>query len=104
MLTEYKTQGRGGSGIKTLQITDKTKELVGAKVVGPDSAQRGEEFVAISKNGVVIRSGVEEVPVLGRATQGVRIMKLRKGDLVASLVVLHPNEKNTTLDDGESSK
>ncbi len=93
MLTEYKTQGRGGSGIKTLQITDKTKELIGAKVVGPKPAELGEEFVAISKNGQVIRSGVDEVPVLGRATQGVRLMKLRKGDAVASLVVLRPDQE-----------
>ncbi len=90
-LTEYKTQGRGGSGIKTLQITDKTKELIGAKVVGPKPRELGEEFVAMSKNGQVIRSGVEEVPMLGRATQGVRLMKLRKDDLVASLVVLRPD-------------
>jgi DNA gyrase subunit A len=92
LLKEYKTQGRGGSGIKTLQITSKTKELIGAKVVGPDSKASDEEFVAMSKNGVVIRSGVDEVSELGRATQGVRVMKLRPGDSVASLVVLKGNE------------
>ncbi len=97
-LSEYKTQGRGGSGIKTLQITDKTKELVGSKVVGPDPEKLGEEFVAISKNGQVIRSGVDEVPILGRVTQGVRLMKLKKGDFVASLVVLRPeNAENNAI-------
>ncbi len=105
LLKEYKTQGRGGSGIKTLQITDKTKELIGAKVVGPNSKENGEEFVAISKNGVVIRSGVDEVPVLGRATQGVRVMKLRPGDSVASLVVLKGNEiTNDTAEAKETKK
>ncbi|MCD5384627.1 MAG: DNA gyrase subunit A [Candidatus Pacebacteria bacterium] len=100
LLKEYKVQGRGGSGIKTLQITDKTKELIGAKVVGPNSKENEEEFVAISKNGVVIRSGVDEVSVLSRATQGVRVMKLRAGDSVASLVVLKGND----IDDDKKGK
>lgn len=94
LLKEYKTQGRGGSGIKTMAITDKTKELIGAKVVGPDSKEQEEEYVAISTNGQVIRSGVDEVPVLSRATQGVRLMKLRAGDKVASLVVLRGDSED----------
>jgi DNA gyrase subunit A len=101
LLSEYKTQGRGGSGIKTLAITDKTKELIGAKVVGPDPKALGEEFVAMSKNGQVIRSGVEEVPVLSRATQGVRLMKMRPGDLVASLVVLQSDHSDEEEDSNE---
>jgi len=104
LLKEYKTQGRGGSGIKTLQITDKTKELIGAKVVGPKPADLGEEFVAMSKNGQVIRSGVEEVPVLSRATQGVRLMKMRKDDLVASLVVLRPEVEEVSNDEETKTK
>ncbi len=104
LLKEYKTQGRGGSGIKTLQITDKTKELIGAKVVGPNSKENGEEFVAMSKNGVVIRSGVDEVSMLGRATQGVRVMKLRPGDSVASLVVLKGNEINQDEEETKNKK
>lgn len=81
---EYKVQKRGGSGIKTVNISDKTKELVGAEVIDRD----GGEIVAISKKGVVIRSALEEVPVLSRATVGVRIMKLKKDDSVASMITL----------------
>lgn len=81
---EYKVQNRGGAGIKTANLTDKTGLLVAAKVLAEDS----EEVVAISKRSQVIRLGTEEIPSLGRSTQGVRIMKLRSGDSVASVVAL----------------
>jgi len=83
-LSEYKTQGRGGSGIKTLNVTDKTGRLVGAKVITLDH----KEIMAMSQKSQVIRTSLESVPSLGRATQGVRIMKLRSGDVVASLTVV----------------
>lgn len=83
-LKDYKTQKRGGSGIKTAKITPKTGQLIAAHVViSPD-----EEVVAISKKSQVIRTGVNEIPTLGRQTQGVRIMKLREGDSIASLTCL----------------
>jgi DNA gyrase subunit A len=88
-LSEYKTQGRGGGGIKTMSITAKTKQLVGATVVvGKDG-----ELVAMSKKSQTIRTGLEEIPTLSRATQGVRVMKMREGDQVASFVVFEsPDE------------
>ena len=82
-LSEYKTQGRGGSGIKTMSITAKTKQLVGAAVV----LAKGGELVAMSKKSQTIRTGLDEIPTLSRATQGVRVMKMREGDSVASFVV-----------------
>jgi len=82
-LSEYKTQGRGGSGIKTMSITAKTKQLVGAAVV----LARGGELVAMSKKSQTIRTGLDEISTLSRATQGVRVMKMREGDSVASFVV-----------------
>jgi len=81
---EYKIQNRGGSGIKTAKLTEKTGSLVSAKILDETS----EEIVAISKKSQVIRLGVNEVPNLGRQTQGVRIMKLRDGDAIASVVAL----------------
>ena len=81
-LDEYKVQGRGGSGIKTMSITAKTKQLVGATVV-----LNGGELVAMSKKSQTIRTGLDEIPTLSRATQGVRVMKMREGDQVASFVV-----------------
>jgi DNA gyrase subunit A len=83
-LEEYKTQGRGGSGIKTVNITEKTGRLMVAKVIIDEEA----EMLAISKNSQVIKTELKTIPTLGRATQGVRIMKLRDGDSVASLAIL----------------
>lgn len=83
-LKEYKVQGRGGAGIKTVNISAKTGDLIGAEVV---TAETGE-IVAISKASVVIRTGLSEVPRLGRAAQGVRIMKLRPGDQAATFICL----------------
>lgn len=83
-LSEYKVQNRGGSGIKTAQLTEKTGLLVGARVVYESDA----EVIVISKKSQVIRTGLQDISVLGRATQGVRIMKLRTGDYIASLTVL----------------
>jgi DNA gyrase subunit A len=83
-LSEYKTQRRGGSGIKTAKVTPKTGDLIASKVVGGVEA----EVVAISKKSQVIRVNLSEIPSLGRQTQGVRIMKLREGDSIASLVCL----------------
>ncbi len=83
-LKEYKTQKRGGSGIKTAKITPKTGSLMAARVVvSPD-----EEVVAISKKSQVIRTDVKGIATLGRQTQGVRIMRMRDGDAIASLTCL----------------
>ncbi|MEX0910303.1 MAG: DNA gyrase subunit A [Candidatus Paceibacterota bacterium] len=83
-LKEYKIQKRGGSGIKTAKLTSKTGKLIGAKVLSAEE----EEIVAISKQGQVIRTRLEEIPTLGRQTQGVRIMKMKADDEIASLTCL----------------
>ena len=85
-ISEYKVQGRGGSGIKTAEVTPKTGEIIGARVFFGDLKE--EELVVVSKKGQVIRTGVAEIPSLSRATQGVRIMKMREGDSIASMVAL----------------
>ena len=83
-LSEYKVQNRGGSGILTMNVTDKTGPLISAKVVTDEI----EEMVAMSKKSQVIRVNLKEIPTLGRSTQGVRVMKLRDGDSLASLICL----------------
>ncbi|MCX6786594.1 MAG: DNA gyrase subunit A [Candidatus Kaiserbacteria bacterium] len=85
-MSEYKVQGRGGSGIKTAAVTPKTGEIIGAKIVVGDLKE--EELVVISKKGQVIRTSVAEIPSLSRATQGVRVMRLYPGDSIASMVAL----------------
>ena len=81
---DYKIQKRGGSGIKTMKLTAKTGNLIISRVV----AKADAELVAISKHGQVIRTAVGEIPVHRRQTLGVRIMKLREGDSLASLTFL----------------
>ncbi len=83
-LAEFKTQKRGGSGIRAMNVTPKTGKVMTGLIIDG----REGEMVAISKQSQVIRVNLEEIPVSGRATQGVRIMKLREGDSIASLIAL----------------
>ncbi len=84
-IKEYKVQNRGGSGIKTVKVTDKTGAVVGALVLTPEERADGE-LVIMSKKGQVIKLPLKDVPTLGRDTQGVRVMKMRAGDSIASIV------------------
>lgn len=83
-LKEYKVQKRGGSGIKTMEVTKKTGEMMASMTIGTEET----EVIAVSKQGQIIRTSLAEIPTLGRQTQGVRIMKLREADTVASLTCL----------------
>ena len=77
---EYRLQSRGGSGIKTANVTAKTGELVYSCILSGDE----EDLIVISRKGTVIRTEINSVPKISRSTQGVRIMKLDEGDKVAS--------------------
>lgn len=81
-VSQYKIQGRGGSGIKTANITAKTGGIMLVCMVS--DASDNEDLIVISQKGKVIRTEVKSISVLGRATQGVRIMKMEEGDKVAS--------------------
>jgi len=82
---EYKVQKRGGSGIKTAKVTDKTGLIVGGVVIGGEERTLGE-LVIMSQKGQVIKLPLKDIPTLGRQTQGVRVMKMRVGDSIASIV------------------
>lgn len=82
---EYKVQKRGGSGIKTAKITSKTGTVVGAAIVSAEDKAEGE-LIVMSKKGQVIKLSLKDVPSLGRQTQGVKVMKMRAGDSIASIV------------------
>ncbi|MEK7481688.1 MAG: DNA gyrase subunit A [Patescibacteria group bacterium] len=85
-LGEYKVQGRGGSGIKTMNVTAKTGMIVNMKITEKETA---DDVIIISTKGQVIRVPFTSVPRLGRATQGVRIMRFKEeGDSVASVTLL----------------
>lgn len=83
-IKEYKTQGRGGSGIKAANVTPKTGNLAAAKILTGEE----EDLIVISQKGQVIRTEIRSIPTLNRATQGVRIMRLEAGDKVASATCL----------------
>jgi DNA gyrase subunit A len=82
---EYKVQKRSGSGIKTAKITTKTGDVIGAAIVLKEDRAEGE-LIVMSKKGQVIKLPLKDVPSLGRQTQGVRVMKMRPGDSIASIV------------------
>ena len=82
-LSQYKTQGRGGSGIKTAKITSKTGPVVASKIITNE-----EEILALSVKGQMIRTKLESIRMAGRATQGVHIMNLNSGDKVVGVVCL----------------
>lgn len=79
LLKEYRLQNRGGSGIKTAKVTLKTGNLISAKILNNE-----DSLIVISKRGQIIRTQIKQIPLLSRATQGVRIMKLNDNDTVAS--------------------
>jgi len=83
-IDQFTAHARGGVGIRSAVVNDKTGELVGVKRLLNDD----QELILISKNGQTIRLGLKDIPSLGRATQGVRIMRLNDGDCVVSLALV----------------
>ena len=84
---EYRLQGRGGSGIKAAKVTSKTGKIVGARLINNKDLDR--DMIIISSHGQVIRMPLKAVSQLGRATQGVHLMRFREaGDKVASITVI----------------
>ena len=82
-LSEYKVQSRGGSGIRTMNVTPKTGLLVAALITSDET-----EILALSAKGQVIRTALESVRLTGRAAQGVRVMHLKPGDRLAGVIIL----------------
>ncbi|MFO0780572.1 MAG: DNA gyrase C-terminal beta-propeller domain-containing protein [Candidatus Gracilibacteria bacterium] len=83
--TDYRLQTRGGSGVKTANITEKTGKIVGAKIINEDT--KGD-LIIVSKQGVIIRMNLKDIPSQGRTTQGVYLMRMNENDTVASTTVI----------------
>ena len=101
---DYRLQSRGGTGVKTANITAKTGKVVGAEVLTQDMAI---DLIIISKSGQVIRMSTKHIPSQGRATQGVYLMRLRPSDKVASissLVATDDEDEEETTDDKKDAK
>ena len=88
-IDEYPRKGRGGMGVKTVQLTEAKGKLAGARVV-----REGYQVMLISNGGTVIRMPVEEVKRLGRATQGVIVMRLRESEQVSTLAPVVESESD----------
>jgi DNA gyrase subunit A len=88
LFKEYRLQSRGGKGIINIKVTGKNGEAVGLKSVSDK-----DEIMLITEKGMIVRSPVKDIRTTGRSTQGVRLMKLDKGDSVASVAKIVPEEK-----------
>ena len=88
-VAQFTPHARGGVGIRSAVVNNKTGELVGVKTLGDTDEQ---EVIIISRNGQTIRLRIKDIPALGRATQGVRIMRLNDGDEVVSLALVEKAE------------
>ncbi len=84
---EYRKTSRGGKGVKTLNITDKTGELVAMKNVTDEN-----DLMIINRSGITIRMAVSDIKVAGRATQGVRLINIKDGDAIAAISAVNKSE------------
>ena len=89
-VSEYPLKGRGGMGVRTVQLTEARGKLAGARVV-----RDGYQVMLISNGGTVIRMSVDEVKRLGRSTQGVIVMRLREGEQVVALAPVVESDDDT---------
>jgi DNA gyrase subunit A len=99
-IEDYRVTNRGGKGVKTINITDKTGKLIAIKPVTDN-----DDLMIINKSGIVIRQGVEALRVMGRATQGVRLINLKDGDEIASVakVAREIEEEGGEIENGETT-
>jgi DNA gyrase subunit A len=95
-LDEYRVQHRGGRGIITLKRSDKTGDIVALKEVLPD-----DELMMITKKGIMIRVPVEGIRIIGRNTQGVKVMNLTPGDLVVDVARVVKEDEDDAVDEDD---
>ncbi|MFI3295155.1 MAG: DNA gyrase subunit A [Rikenellaceae bacterium] len=92
-IDEYRTQSRGGKGVKTIQITEKTGKLISIQSVTDDN-----DLMIINRSGLTIRTPVSDIRLTGRAAQGVRIINLRATDSIASVVAVPKSEEEEIVE------
>jgi DNA gyrase subunit A len=94
-LDDYRITNRGGKGVKTINVTDKTGQLISI-----DSVTDNDDLMIINRSGLIIRMAVADLRVMGRATQGVRLINLRDNDSIAAVTKVEADE--TSGDDEPS--
>ncbi len=92
-IEEYRIQTRGGKGIKTYNITDKTGVLIGAQIVHP-----GDEIMIINNIGVLIRLSVDDISTMGRSTSGVTLMRTKDDSMLVSIAKVHDTDDEDELE------
>ena len=92
-LDEYRITNRGGKGVKTINITEKTGKLISIQAVTDQN-----DLMIINRSGLTIRTAVEQIRVAGRATQGVKIINLREGDVIASVMAVPKSEEEEAVE------
>jgi DNA gyrase subunit A len=93
-LEDYRITNRGGKGVKTISITDKTGSLVSIKNVTDE-----DDLMIINKSGIAIRMAVEDLRVMGRATQGVKLINLKGNDSIAAVAKVMKEEEEEEAED-----
>lgn len=96
-IDDYRVTNRGGKGVKTINITEKTGQLIGIKDVTDN-----DDLMIINKSGLTIRMNVSDLRVMGRATQGVRLIKLNEEDEIASIAKIEDVKEEETANDVEN--
>jgi DNA gyrase subunit A len=97
LLEDYRITNRGGKGVKTIGVSEKTGHLVSIKAVTD-----ADDLMVINKSGIMIRIGVADLRVMGRATQGVKLINLRKNDQIASVAKVPAQEEEDEIVDLEN--
>ena len=95
-LDEYRITNRGGKGVKTINITEKTGKLIAIQSVTDEN-----DLMIINRSGLTIRTSVEQIRLAGRATQGVRIINLREGDAIASVMAVPASDEEPETAEGQ---
>jgi DNA gyrase subunit A len=96
-IEDYRVTNRGGKGVKTISVTDKTGALVAIKSVTDE-----EDLIIINKSGVMIRMAVADLRVMGRATQGVRLINIKGSDRIASVTNVPANVEDELIDENNT--
>ena len=98
-IMDYRITNRGGKGVKTINITEKTGQLIAIKDVTDDN-----DLMIINKSGITIRMAVSDIKVAGRATQGVKLINIRENDSIAAVCVVSKSEENTPAETAAESQ
>jgi DNA gyrase subunit A len=93
-IDDYRVTNRGGKGVKTINITEKTGNLIAIKEVTD-----ADDLMIINRSGIIIRMAVTDLRVMGRATQGVRLIKINEGDSIAAVTKVDVEEEGKEFEE-----